>query len=138
MAFSKVTPNDMGAYRNIVSKPLTYTACAAQGSAFGAYFDMSERDDKYLVAIKNTGTATANVKIKAGNNKVFGSGNDLSVEVTAGDTVLVKLDSGRFKNTVGNSTLATLAGVDDKVIRNGVVIESDKAAVSIAVVLMPA
>ncbi len=137
--FAKITPLNMGGYRNKASAEFVLTACAAGGTGNGVYFPMTERDDKYVLLCEN-GEAedTKDVVIKAGNSKVFGSGNDLKINVAAGKTVCVKLDSGRFKNVTANEELAKIAGVDASELKGCVVITGGSTNVKIGVIQMPA
>jgi len=146
--FAKVTPIDMGLDRNkFLSDGLAlasevFTACASNGAGtpkYGAYFEMTERDDKYLIIIKNANASSAakDVTIKAGGNKIFGSGNDLVyADLAAGDIQLVKIDSGRFKCTENVPALATLANISST--KGCVVIEGESTDIQVAVIKMPA
>jgi len=146
--FAKVTPINLGDDRNkFLSDGLAlasevFTACASNGAGtpkYGAYFEMTERDDKYLIIVKNANASSAakDVTIKAGGNKIFGSGNDLKLDdLAAGDINFVKIDSGRFKCTENVPALATLANISST--KGCVVIEGESTDIQVAVIKMPA
>ena len=149
--FAKLTPIDMGEDRNVfsVGKSLSelFTAAASNGAAsakFGVYFEMPERDDKYLLIVRNVDADVADpahtaealdFTVKGGNDKVFG-GNDLTfADLDPDDYTFVKIDSGRFKNVAENATLAALASVTS--VKGCVVIEADSAKLEFALIKMP-
>ncbi len=145
--FAKINPINMGENRNVFlpdGKALAsevFTACATNDKAtasFGAYFEMTERDDKYLVIVQNAhASAAKKVTLKAGNDKIFGSGNDLVLsELAAGDVNFIKIDSGRFKNVTNNATLSDLANIETT--KDCVVIVGESADIKVAVIKMPA
>lgn len=148
--FAKITPINMGEKRNkfladgVALADELFTAVATNGATsatLGAYFEMTERDDKYLIIAYNADATTAyDLTIKAGNDKIFGSGNDLTVEIAAGDVQFIKIDSGRFKNASDNATLknlANLAGATDT-LKDCVVLVGEDADIKVAVVKLPA
>lgn len=57
-------------------------------------------DDRLILVIKNTGSSSSNITIKAGNG--IQGVTDLILSAAAGIN-LVKLDSGRFKNVTGTN-----------------------------------
>ena len=87
-----------------------------------AEFRMSERDDKYLILVHNSGTSAANVTVKAGNG-IQGVA-DLTHSVAASSYATVSLDSGAYKNVSG----------DDK---GKVIIEGSATGIKIAVFKLP-
>lgn len=145
--FAKVTPINMGLDRNkfladgLALASEVFVACATNGASsakYGVYFEMTERDDKYLIIVKNANESTAKgVTIKAGGNKIFGSGNDLVLaDLAAGHINMVKIDSGRYKCTENVPELATLANISST--KGCVIIEGESADIAVAVIKMPA
>lgn len=65
----------------------------------GAEFEMSERDDKYLILVHNTASAAKDVKVKSGNG-LQGTG-DITASLAASSYTFISLESGRFKNVSG-------------------------------------
>ena len=145
MAWAKIIPIDLGDYRNkfldteITSANL-FTAVATNGAgtpAYGAYFELKERDDKYVILVQNAhSTDGKSVKIYGGNDKIFASGNDLSKTITALKTDAIKLDSGRFKFVENDSAKATLAAVTT--VKGCVLIEGASTDIKVCVIRMPA
>ncbi len=138
-SFAKITPIDMGERPNVATVKGAneiYTAAASNGNGgFGAYFSMTERTDKYLIALKNSGTTAATAAIKAGNSGKWGT-TDLDISIDAGATAFVKIDSGRFKNETPNAAQQALANVDES-LKGAVVITATAATVAAAVIKMP-
>lgn len=158
--FAKLTPIDMGENRNVFSAGKSeganvkgaslselFTAAASNSAGspkYGVYFEMPERDDKYLLIVRNVDATTADpahtaaaldVTIKGGNDKVFG-GNDLVLaDLDPDDYTFIKIDSGRFKNVAENATLATLANVTS--VKGCVVVEAENAKLEFALIKMP-
>lgn len=155
--FASVSALDMGELRNVFSTGQTlaelFTAVATNGAStasYGAVLDMPERDDKYLIAVYNSDATTvepahtaaaADVTIKAGNDKVFGSGNDLVLtDLAAGDYAFIKIDSGRFKNSAENTTLKTLTSAttaDRLSVKGKLVVLGENAYIKVALIKMP-
>ena len=151
--FAKLTPVDMGEYRNkwlAEGKDLSelFTAAHTNGAgtpAYGAYFEMTARDDKYLIlaynsdaddALNSHTAAAQDITIKAGNDGALATGNDLVLaDLAAGDFNMIKIDSGKFKNVKNNAELATLANVTT--VKDCVVIVAESAYVKLCVIKMP-
>ncbi|MBQ9145708.1 MAG: hypothetical protein IJX70_04575 [Clostridia bacterium] len=104
MSYSKLTEkklekmNEMKGY-----SALCESMTAASDGSYGAFFEMKERDAKYLLVVENTSTAARNVKVLAGGGP-FAS-VDLTLELAAKQIGLVQLDSGRFKQMEKNSAV---------------------------------
>ena len=74
------------------------TALATNGettATFGACFDMSERDDKYMILLYNSDTNSQKVTVHASN--AMQGVNDLEVTLASGKYTVLGIDSGRFK-----------------------------------------
>lgn len=70
-------------------------------STDGAKVEFDGADEKTLLFIKNThASESATATILAGN-ALFSDGGELSVEIAAGVTKLIVLESGKFKMTGG-------------------------------------
>ena len=89
------------------------TALASNGAstaAYGAYFEMSERDDKYLILVQNVAESGADktVTIKAGNG-IQGVNDLVKSDLGYGEYTWLQIESGRFKNVKENATLKALS-----------------------------
>jgi len=143
--FAKITPIDLGDYRNkflateVLSANL-FTAVATNGAgtpAYGAYFELKERDDKYVILVQNAhSTDGKDVTIYGGNDKIFSSGNNLAKEITALSTDAIKIDSGRYKFVENDTAVATKANISS--VKGCVVIEGESTDIKICVIRMPA
>ena len=98
------------------------TITTAVDVANGAEFVMDERDDKYLILVRNAGSSSRVVEIQAGNG-IQGIRN-LYEEVPALSFTFAQIESGRFKNVSG----------DDK---GKVIIKSNSADIKVAVFRLP-
>jgi hypothetical protein len=63
-------------------------------------FEFSERDDKIVLVVQNTGSAAVDLTVKAGNG--IQGVCDLVLSAPKGVSLL-KLESGRFKNVSGEN-----------------------------------
>lgn len=63
----------------------------------GAYFKANEKDQKYVVLLKNGTTSAIDVYVVKGDDEVFGAFNDLKVNVPASSTVAINVESARYK-----------------------------------------
>ena len=63
--------------------------------------EWSESDEKMVLVVQNTGSADAQLTVKAGNG--IQGVVDLTLTVPKQAVSLVKLDSGRFKNVSGEN-----------------------------------
>ena len=79
------------------------TEFVAVDATDGAVFEMPDRDEKYVIGVKN-GHATENVTaiIKAGDGLQCAFG-DVSHILGAGEIAWITIDSGRFKNILGEN-----------------------------------
>lgn len=151
MAFSKIKYTEikkMNEFSSSLSTTNLYTALtenATSSGIYGGYFDMVERDDKYLFVIKNGGTASAKVTIKAGNS-IQATSDLVSGDISASQYMVLMIDSGHFKwvtpNKKGNDGYIDKAqsikhGVSDITEKGKVFITADKASVNVCVFQMP-
>lgn len=122
------------------------TALASNGATsatFGAVFDMSERDEKYLILIKNacstSGAADKEVCIKAGNG-IQGVNDVKKTDLGNGEYTWIQIESGRFKNVTENATLKALSSATaaDQISAKGkVFITGSSADIEVAVFKLP-
>ena len=79
------------------------TEFVAVHATHGAVFEMSGRDEKYVIGVKN-GHESENVTaiIKAGDGLQCAFG-DVSHTLATGEIAWITLDSGRFKNILGEN-----------------------------------
>ena len=82
--------------RNEIATP-TLTALTANTPT---PVEFTDRDDKMVLVIQNTGSAATDLTVKAGNG--IQGVNDLVLAVPVGVS-LIKLESGRFKNVSGEN-----------------------------------
>lgn len=109
MAFSEIKVNKI----NNVNQPIKlvqsniYTALLTNDeseASFGGYFQMEERDDKYLIAVKNEDSNSAEVRILASDG--IQGVNDLTFTVEASGYAMLNIESGRFKRVSANNGYA--------------------------------
>lgn len=122
------------------------TALASNGNStptYGAYFEMSERDDRYFVLIQNTcstsSAADKTVTIKAGNG-IQGVNDLAKTDLGNGEYTWLQIESGRFKNVTENATLKVLSSAteEDQISAKGkVFITGSSADIKIAVFKLP-
>ncbi len=144
MAFSEIKVSKI----NNVNTPIKvnssdiYTGVTTNGEStetFGGYFTMDERDDKYLIVIKNDGGDAAEIKLLASDG--IQGVNDLVFTVEASGYAMLNIESGRFKRVSGNNGYAD----NKKEIPHGVIGSSEKGKVfvigkdkvSVAVIALP-
>ena len=96
MARTKLSVHSMNE-KNMFSAFTTLTEAV---TADGAEFEMSERDDKYLILIQNGATSAGTVTVKAGNG--LQGVADLTETVAGSGYACVALESGHFKNVAGD------------------------------------
>lgn len=149
--FAKLTPIDMGVYRNKWStgKDMSelFTAAATNGASsakYGVYFEMPARDDKYVLIAYNSDATTdspahtaeaLDITIHAGNGP-FAHGKDLVLaDLDPADYSFIKLDSGEFKCMENDSALATLANITS--VKGCVVVEAENAKLKFCLLKMP-
>jgi len=145
--FAKITPIDLGNKPNkatvltLASGVYTTVATNGAGSAtYGVHFKMKERQDKYLIVLKNNtsggGAATVVATIKGGNSGKWGAG-DLAVSIESGKIAIIQIESGCFKNETPNAAMKALAGYDDSStedMKGDVVITAPSAGIDVAVI----
>ncbi len=120
------------------------TALASNGAstaAYGAYFEMSERDDKYLILVQNTAASGDDkfVTIKAGNG-IQGVNDLTKSDLGYGEYSWLQIESGRFKNVTENATLKALSSATaaDQIAAKGkVFIVGSSADIKVAVFKLP-
>ena len=89
-----------------------FTASETDGTLYGAYFQLADRDGRYLLMIKNThDTNSCTVKLLAGDG--IWAGKDVSVTLTAGQEAIIQVESGRHKFTTADATLKAHNGGTD-------------------------
>jgi hypothetical protein len=86
-----------------VEEETSETEFVAVNATDGAVFEMPDRDEKYIIGVQN-GHESANVTaiIKAGDGLQCAFG-DVSHTLAAGEIAWITLDSGRFKNILGDN-----------------------------------
>ncbi len=148
MAFSelKVTEiNKISELSEAKSEDGIFTALAKNGitpEAFGCYLDMSARDDKYLIIVKNTNMSAAVTVTVKGGNGIQGSVDYVSDLIPAEKYSAMVIESGRFKWVSDNDGYIDgihrishgVSGLREK---GKVFIIADKDGVSVAVYKMP-
>lgn len=147
-AFAKITPKSI----DEINKFSTEAASATRGTVlatngatsatFGAYFEMKERDDKYLILVENTdadGETDKTVTIKAGNG-IQGICDIAKADLGNGEYTFIQIESGRFKNVKENATLKALSSATsaDQVSAKGkVFITGTSADIAVTVFKLP-
>ena len=114
--FSKITVQEINNFNTFKTEALfsaISTALATNGAStatYGAYFDMKDAGDKYLILAQNVAANgdDKTVTIKAGNG-IQGVSDIAKTDLGAGEYTLVCIDSGRFKNVSENNTLKALS-----------------------------
>lgn len=103
MAATAITPVKLTDFNKVSSEITTATMTAALDATDGGYITPNGADEKMLVLVQNTnGSAAAKtVTFKAGTG--IQGVNDYAVEIAAGKTVIVALESGRFKIMSGTN-----------------------------------
>ena len=115
--FVKLTPIK-NANRNGISNAVTtsalFTAAATNGAttpSYGAYYESKARQDKIALLVQNTHESAAkSFTVKAGNHGVWGADGDLTFEIAAGKTVLITLDTGKYKFAQSDAAVSELVG----------------------------
>lgn len=71
---------------------------ASTAGLYGVYFDMTEKDGRYLLMVKNTAeSGNANVTVKAGNAAWAVEGLEPTITLAPGRSAIIQIESGRFK-----------------------------------------
>lgn len=148
MAFAKLKVTEINRVSEFSTPKTTsemYTALTegvTDSDVYGAYLEMTERDDKYIIIVSNTNSsATAPITIKAGNG-LF-SGADLTYsEIPASSKTAIAIESGRFKWMTDNGgyidkTHTDGHGVDGLSEKGKVFFTTSKGGVSICVLRQP-
>lgn len=113
MAIKVITPVEIKDLNKFV-KEAAGTTFVAVDATDGAEFEMKERDEKYVVGVKNVASTAVNktATIKAGNSIQSGFG-DLAITLAQNEIAWVSVDSGRFKNVKGdNKGKVLITGTD--------------------------
>lgn len=144
MAFSEIKVNKIYNVNeaDIVTSTQLYTALDSNGESsptYGGYFQMDERDDKYLIAVKNDSGSDANIKIFSADG--LQGVNDYDYTLANGKISLLNIESGRFKRVANNQGYADngktiphgVSGLSEK----GKVFISGVNKVSVAVITLP-
>lgn len=94
-------------YRNEASSAITFNALVALSSTndadiytattktYGVSFEAVDRDDKYVILVKNGGNAAAKVYVKGSDNPMYGADIDLEINVPVG-TIALTVDSANY------------------------------------------
>lgn len=122
-----------------------FTALAKNGTtpeAFGGYLDMSARDDKYLIIVKNNNTSAQVTVTVKGSNGIQGSVDYVSDAIPGENYSAMVIESGRFKWVSDNEGYIDCIhrishGVSDLREKGKVFITADKDGVKVAVYRMP-
>lgn len=141
--FTKLVPIDMGNLPNIPTNKVlasdVYTSATTNGkttATYGVYFNMQERDDKYLIVLKNSAASGAiTATIKAGNSGKWSSG-DNDIVIGAGEISFIKVESGRYKNETDNEELTALGNIGES-LKGCVVVTAPATGLDVAVIKMP-
>lgn len=100
MAATNLTVNQILDRDEFMTAVTTSALFQAVNAADGAEMVWNARDDKYIVIIQNADSDAKSVTVKAGDGLQSAFG-DLTVNLAAGKTTAVCLNSGRFKITSG-------------------------------------
>lgn len=104
-----------------------YTVLMPNDGYYGCYFDMHDRDDKYLLIVYNTSSSPAiTLTVKAGNG-IAGSVDLISSPIDGNNYAPFVLESGRFKWMTDNDGYIDR----NKTIKHGVSGLSEKGKVFI-------
>lgn len=101
MAIVKINPIEIEKRNSFSNAVVTANEVTAVDATDGAYFDMNERDDKYVIMIKNTASSEGTFTVKAGNG--IQGVYDLVETIPANSTKFLTIDSGHFKNVSGDN-----------------------------------
>lgn len=141
MAITKITPTNIkrANFESVTptNQAVTFAAVAAMASTDplydstngnGAYFQANEKDQKYVILIKNANASAAKTAyIVKGDDPVFGPSNDLKIEnIAAGAIVAVNVDSARYKQMT-----------NDNGHKEEILIKADNTDIQVAVVKLP-
>lgn len=123
MAAVSITPVKLTGYNKVCTAITTASLTTAVDATDGATFVMDEADEKYLVMVSNVHVSAAkSVTFKAGNG--LQAVGDYTVEIAAGKSVVLALESGVFKNVSGTN-------------KGKVVITGTSADIEVAVFVLP-
>lgn len=102
MAVTVITPIKL--VLNEIVKETAATDFVALHATDGAEFVMPARDEKYVIGLKNAAVSSVNVTaiIKAGDGLQSAFG-DIQITLAQNNIAWVAIDSGRFKNHLGNN-----------------------------------
>ena len=114
--FSKITVQEINEFNKFKTEAAfsgISTALASNGAStatYGAYFEMKDAGDKYLIFVQNVAESgdDKTVTIKAGNG-IQGVNDIQKADLGFGEYTLICIDSGRFKNVSENDSLKKLS-----------------------------
>ena len=112
MAFSKITVKKIDKINEgmIAEDYTSLTAALASNgetsATVGGYFEMEDRDDKYLLLVQNGDSAAQSFTVKASNAQQ--GVNDYTCTLAAGKYTALAIESGRFKWISSNDGFADL------------------------------
>ena len=103
MAITTIKPIKLTSYNTFVEEAAD-TGFVALDATYGAEFTMAQRDEKYVIGVKNAISAAGNVTaiIEAGDGLQSISG-DITQVLAKDDIAWIVIDSGRFKNVAGTN-----------------------------------
>lgn len=148
MAFSQLKVTEITKISELSegkSEDNIFTDLAKNGTTpefFGGYFDMTARDDKYLIIVKNTNMSAAVTVTVKGGNGIQGSVDYVSDEIPAETYAGMVIESGRFKWVSDNDGYIDCIhrishGVSGLREKGKVFITSEKDGVSVAIYKLP-
>lgn len=85
------------------SKGITMSTMTASGVKYYAYWRVNERNDKYVVLVKHTGSQKSHIRFLAGDG-VLGGGSDCSYMLEPNFEYVIRPNVGRYINTTAGGT----------------------------------
>lgn len=103
MSITTIKPIKLTSYNTFVEEAAD-TGFVALDETEGAEFTMTQRDEKYVIGVKNAISTTGNVTaiIEAGDGLQSISG-DIKQVLAKNEIAWIVIDSGRFKNVAGTN-----------------------------------
>jgi len=103
MSITTIKPIKLTSYNTFVEEAAD-TGFVALDETEGAEFTMTQRDEKYVIGVKNAISTSGNVTaiIEAGDGLQSISG-DIKQVLAKNDIAWIVIDSGRFKNVAGTN-----------------------------------
>lgn len=103
MSITTIKPIKLTSYNTFVEEAAD-TGFVALDETEGAEFTMTQRDEKYVIGVKNAISTSGNVTaiIEAGDGLQSISG-DIKQVLAKNEIAWIVIDSGRFKNVAGTN-----------------------------------